>query len=110
MQIKKYCKVLRKIHFADFHELLFEASIPLVVMSESADRDEVGVLLLAEELYRIRSSCAFAVIKGGGKTLELVTEGIQRFPVNSVFCLSSDCLWISNQQLMPIGPYNIIDV
>ena len=84
------CNEKMQIHFADFHEWVFETSIPLVVMSESAARDEAGVLLLAEELYRIRSSCAFAVIKSGGQTLELATEGIQRFAVNTVFCLATE--------------------
>ena len=87
-----------------------EASIPLVVMDDSPARDEINVLLLAEKLYQMRSSCGFAMIKEGGEVLELVTEGIQRFDTSAVFCLTRSCLHKPKQELMPIGPYHILGV
>ena len=78
-------------------------------MANSAARDETGVLLLAEGLYKLRSACAFALVQGGNReTVELATEGIQRFESNAVFCLAPGCLYNMDPLLMPIGPYHTL--
>ena len=78
-------------------------------MDNSTARDETGVLLLAEELYKLNSACAFALVQGGTVALELVTEGIQRFDVNAVFSLTSVGHQKLDSQLVPIGPYHFLD-
>ena len=93
---------------ADFYAGLFEASLTWVIMDYSTTRDETGVLLLAEELYKLSSACAFALVQGEKETLELVTEGIQRFDVNAVFSLTSGEYQKLDSQLMAIGPYHLL--
>ena len=97
------------IEFVDFYAGLYEASIPWVIMVHATERDEVGVLLLTEHLYKLRSACAFALVQGRKETLELVTEGIQRFDVNAVFSLTSVGHQKLDSQLVPIGPYHFLD-
>ena len=94
--------------YVDFYSGLFEASLSWVIMDNSTARDETGVLLLAEELYKLNSACAFALVQGGTVALELVTEGIQRFDVNAVFSLTSEGYQNLDPQLMPIGPYYLL--
>ena len=95
--------------YVDFYSGLFEASLSWVIMDNSTARDETGVLLLAEELYKLNSACAFALVQGGTVTLELATEGIQRFDVNAVFILTPKDHKKLDSQLMPIGPYHYIN-
>ena len=97
------------LFFEDFYTGLFEASLTWVIMDNSTARDETGVLLLAEELYKLSSACAFALVQGEKETLELVTEGIQRFEVNAVFSLKSGGFQNLDPQLMAIGPYYLLD-
>ena len=102
-------KTLNILFLTGFYSGLFETSIPLVLMENSTARDEVGVLLMADELLKLRSGCAFALVQGGKESMDLVTEAIQRFHVTAVFSLKSGGHQKLDPQLMPIGPYHVLD-
>ena len=83
--------------------------LPLVLMSASGSRDEVGVLIITEGLYKLNSGCAMAL--ADKENVELATEAIQGFHINAVLCVSRDCLKDADPHgTPPSGPFHLWNV
>ena len=89
-----------------------ESGRTAALFTPNEERDEFKVLHLADEVKRINSNCAYAIVSDRKKITKLAAKVLEGFHSASVFsfCLSGGCLEAEPVELPPIGPFININI